>query len=138
MPRGKKSTSLPIGTIKTTSGDEYLVQEHIGDGGSGVVYRGIGQSDHAEAVVAVKFYLLPQQLSTIGTTIQSYWGTDDVDIRAYEGEREALKGFRHPGIQKVVGWGTIGDARARTYLINPDVGCEQSYDGRRTRRHGPD
>lgn len=124
----RKSTppsSVPIGTIETNTGDQYLVGNRKGDGGSGVVYSACSIEDERD-VVAVKFYLVPNQLSAFGTTAQAFWMVGDADEHSYNSERMALRQLQHPGIQEVLGWGILEDASAKlaqetsSYLIPSD------------------
>jgi HD superfamily phosphohydrolase len=103
--------AVPIGTIETRSGDTYIVGERLDAGGSGVVYRAYDPKAQ-EVEAAVKFYLVPSQAKLFGTTLQAFWGADH-DDEIYNNEREALVALDHPGIQKVLGWGTITDAASK-------------------------
>jgi serine/threonine protein kinase len=108
----KHRSSVPIGTITTNIGEEFLLGERVGDGGSGVVYKATSQDEKHEEV-AVKFYLIPTQILLMGTTVQSFWAYRDSDKHVYESERTALQKLRHPAIQEVLGWGVISDAAAK-------------------------
>ncbi len=98
---------VPIGTIKTNVGDEYRVETLVGSGSSGVVYLAKDLDDE-QVAVAVKFYLIPDELFLFDTTAQSFW--DKGDELAYNRERAALRDLDHPGIQRVLGWGEVSDA----------------------------
>lgn len=107
--RGRKQ-AVPIGTIEIQTGEQYQVGERLDSGASGVVYRAHHSSDKG-AEVAVKFYLVPKQAQLFGTTAQAVWGVDDEQV--YDNERLALMALKHPGIQQVIGWGTVTDAASK-------------------------
>jgi hypothetical protein len=52
-----------------------------------------------------------------GTTAQSFWGPDE-DETVYNNERSALRELNHPGIQQVIGWGSVSDAAAADVTPN--------------------
>lgn len=102
---------VPIGTIEIQTGQSFEVGERLDAGASGVVHRA-RRTGEDKYEAAVKFYLIPKQAEFFGTTAQAAWAVQG-DEQVYRNERSALIELNHPGIQHVLGWGTVTDASAK-------------------------
>jgi tetratricopeptide (TPR) repeat protein len=87
---------LPVDSLIGRRVGPYLIQQRLGQGGMGSVYRALRQDDY-EQQVAVK--VIRQGLET------------EALLRRFRTERQVLAGLPHPNIARLLDGGTMEDGR---------------------------
>ena len=93
--------------------DKYNILEPLGEGITGIVYKGCRSKD-PDSLVAIKFYFPKQPMLYLDTSLRDYLETDDKYI--FETESKFLKNTRHPQVQKIRSWGHIDYKNAVAYF----------------------
>jgi HD superfamily phosphohydrolase len=126
MVAEKKTVRRPrkLTQVKDFLKDTYILDSELDSGGTGIVYRGHKASD-ATISVAVKFYVISAQASFLNeTTFRALILPEDEGV--FDTEFHFLKQTRHPGVQELISYGILDDARLyfghRPGILLPDNG----------------
>ena len=99
LPEALPASCLPIDAFDDDIGPgarfgAFVIDERIGEGGSGIVYRAHREGDYAQTVAIKR--IAGTRLDTLGT-------------RRLQHERDVLAGLDHPGIVRLIDAGVAAD-----------------------------
>jgi serine/threonine protein kinase len=124
MAVSKRKGERPLESVTDFLNDHYTIDEEFRSGGTGVVFKAHKTAD-PDMIVAIKFYVIPAQASFLSeTTFRALILPEDEEVFATE--FNFLKRTRHPGIQELISYGVLDDAKTyfgdRKEIVLPQNG----------------